>query len=330
MQIAIANNPNTDHKMLTELIESGSDHEVIWTASTRADLIASHKNNAPDLLLLDTRLSSKPSDCVQDIMNTSPCVILLMTSAVEGNEGAIFEAMRWGALDVAIIPASPKDKDSCKDFMHKVDIMTTLAETRSTERKAEKPDAVSLVVIGASTGGPNAIRTILADIPGNFEGHIIIVQHIDAEFLPGLASWLNEHTELDVNVAKDGDSLEKGKVLIAQGPDDLIITKKRTLKYVKPESGSAFNPSINVFFNSCVTNLRETGVAVILSGMGKDGAEGMKAMIEAGWETIAQDEATSAIYGMPKEAAARGAAKHVLAEENIARAILDRTQHKTE
>jgi two-component system response regulator WspF len=327
MKIAIASNPDTDHQMLSKLISEVSDDEMLWVTEDEGKICDLCINNKPDLLLLDIAFSEKPSDCVRCIQERSPCVILLIATKVEGNEPAIFEAMRWGALDVATIPASLKDKKSCRELMHKVDIMHTLADTPLASRVPKKSDAISLVVIGASTGGPNAIRTILADMPKDFEGNIIIVQHIDAEFLPGMASWLNGHTSLDVQVAKDGDTLKKGKVLIAQGPDDLIITKKRTLKYIKPKPNAAFIPSIDIFFTSCVENLREKGVTVILSGMGKDGALGMKAMSEAGWETIAQDEASSTIYGMPKEAASTGAAKHILAIDKIAKSILKFTQH---
>ncbi len=328
MKIAIASAPGRDDDILPCLTSSAPGHEVAWSITNENAILDMCLENKPDLLLLDLSFTKTPSDCVRKIMESAPCLILLATSTVAGNEPTIFEAMRWGALDVATIPASSRKKDCCKELLHKIEMMSSLAEPVGLAGMSGTASTSSLVAIGASTGGPSALRTILAGIPGDFQGNIVVVQHIDAEFLPGLASWLNSQTELEVEIAEDGDKLKYGKVLIAGGPDDLIITKDKTLEYVAPHGDAPFHPSIDALFRSCVDNLDETGVSVILSGMGKDGVAGMKAMSDAGWQTIAQDEATSAIYGMPKAAALKGAAKHIIAVDDIARAILKQTHYR--
>ena len=327
MKIAIASNPDTDYKMLSSLIASGSSHKIAWVTSDESGILDMCKEDHPDLLLFDIAFSKNASNCVKSIMDESPCAILLMASAVEGNEPAIFEAMRWGALDVATIPESLQKKDTCKEFLRHVKVLGRLAGTEAANTKPKQATVAPFVAIGSSTGGPNALRSILADLPADFQGHIVIIQHMDAEFLPGLASWLKSNIKLEVAIALNGDRLEKGKVLIACGPDDLVITKNMTLKTVTPEPGVPFHPSINTFFDSCVASMKNPGVGIILSGMGKDGASGLKAMNNAGWETIAQDEASSAIYGMPKEAAKTGAARHILSVDSIANAILEHTHY---
>ena len=328
MKIAIANSSDADCSLFKRLISSIPEYELIWTTSNGDDITSACTNDKPDLLLLDVAFSGKSSACIQSIMNDSPCTILLTANAVDGNEAQIFEAMRWGALDVAVSPESQKDIDNCKEFMRKLSIMNTLTQVKSPVPTVYKSTGIPLIAVGASTGGPNALTSILGDLPEDFEGCIIIVQHIDSEFVPGLVTWLDSHTKLDVQIASDGSKPEKGKVLVARGPKDLIITKNGTLRYVEPQLDTPYHPSINAFFDSCVTNLDVPGISVLLSGMGKDGVSGMLSMNQANWETITQDEATSVIYGMPKVAATSGAAKHVLALDKIAPAILEHTQSK--
>ncbi|MCF7974088.1 MAG: chemotaxis response regulator protein-glutamate methylesterase [Phycisphaerae bacterium] len=326
MKIAIANSSDADCSLFKRLISSIPEYKTTWTTNRGDEITSACANNTPDLLLLDVAFSGKSGACIQSIMNNSPCTILLTANAVDGNEARIFEAMRWGALDVAVSPKSLKDNDSCREFLRKVSIMSKLAHLKTPAKPVCQATGIPLVAIGASTGGPNALTSILGDFPEHFEGCIIIVQHIDSEFVPGLAAWLDNHTKLTVQIALNGDKPEKGKVLVARGPDDLIITKDHTLRYIKPQLDTPYHPSINTFFDSCVTNLDVPGISILLSGMGKDGVSGMLSMKEANWETITQDEATSVIYGMPKMAATSGAAKHVLPLDKIAPAILEHTQ----
>ena len=326
MKIAIANSSDEDCSLFKHLISSIPEYEIIWTTSNGDEITHDCINNKPDLLLLDVAFSGKSGACIKSIMTDSPCTILLTANAVDGNEARIFEAMRWGALDVAVSPESEKEADSCREFMRKISIMSKLAHLETPVETARKSTEIPLIAIGASTGGPNALTSILGGFPESFDGCIIIVQHIDPEFVPGLATWLDSHTKLDVHIALDGDKPEKGNVLVARGPDDLIITKDGTLRYVKPQLDTPYHPSINAFFDSCVTNLDMPGISVLLSGMGKDGVSGMLSIKQANWETITQDKATSVIYGMPKMAATSGAAKYVLSLDKIATAILEHTQ----
>lgn len=331
MKIALAHSSMTECKTLASLIRSATEHAILWSATTGDKTMEMCRKEKPDLLLLDVNLpEAKGAEYTRQIMSESPCAILVITSAVDKDTPRIFECMKWGALDIAIIPKSKDDAKNYTDFLRKISIMNKITNPEPTPPIVHAQSSFTpLVAIGSSTGGPKALITILGGFPADFDGSIIIIQHIDAEFAPGMAQWLNKHTELEVSIASDGDVPEKGRVLLAIGPDDLTITNRHVLKYVTPGSESPYHPSINTFFESCASNLKNQGIAVLLSGMGKDGVDGMHTMKDSGWYTIAQDEATSVIYGMPKMAAMSGSADDILAVDKIASAILNKIKSKT-
>jgi two-component system response regulator WspF len=179
-----------------------------------------------------------------------------------------------------------------------------------------------LVVVGASTGGPEALRKILAALPGPLDFAMIVVQHLGELFVPGLASWLAKETGLDVSVIVAGWKPIAGQVAIACTSDHVILDRAGKLVYVREPEKSVHRPSVDVFFASLLTSPAEPGTAVLLTGMGDDGAEGLKALHDAGWATIIQDEATSVVWGMPRAALKRGAADQTLPVEKIGEAIL--------
>jgi chemotaxis response regulator CheB len=160
------------------------------------------------------------------------------------------------------------------------------------------------VAIGASAGGPAAVAELLAGLPRTFPGALVIVQHIDAAFTEGLATWLARDTPLSVRLARDGDSLTAGEALVAAGPEHLVLDGTGRLRYRAEPRHGPYHPSVDVFFHSVAKHARADVAGVLLTGMGRDGAAGLQALRHAGALTIAQDRATSAIYGMPKAAVA--------------------------
>jgi two-component system response regulator WspF len=175
-----------------------------------------------------------------------------------------------------------------------------------------------LVVIGASAGGPAALAVLLKGLPANFPAAIVIVQHVDERFVDGLASWLGEQCSLPVRLAQEGERPEVGTVLVAGHGGHLTIRTDGRLAYVSEPRTVAFCPSIDVFFQSVCERWPGSAVGVLLTGMGADGALGLKALRLKGLHTIAQDQATSAVYGMPKAAAAAQAAVDILPLDRIA------------
>jgi chemotaxis response regulator CheB len=175
-----------------------------------------------------------------------------------------------------------------------------------------------LVVIGASAGGPAALAVLLKGLPARFPAAIVIVQHVDERFVDGLAAWLGEQSSMAVRLAREGDRPEIGAALVAGHGGHLTMRSDGRLGYAAEPRNHAFCPSIDVFFQSVCERWPGRAVGVLLTGMGADGALGLKALRLKGLHTIAQDQATSAVYGMPKAAAAAQAAVDILPLNRIA------------
>ena len=181
---------------------------------------------------------------------------------------------------------------------------------------------MKLVAIGASAGGPAAIATILRALPVGFPAAIVIVQHIDADMAVGMADWLSTQTPLAVRAAQEGDRPSPGAALVAATPDHLILKARDRVGYTREPIDYAYRPSVDAFFQSVRRHWQGEAVGVLLSGMGGDGAKGLKALRDQGRYTIAQDQQTSAVYGMPKAAAKLDAAVDILPVERIAAALI--------
>lgn len=175
-----------------------------------------------------------------------------------------------------------------------------------------------LLVIGASSGGPAALSKILGGLPKDFPVPIVIVQHLDEQFTGSMAEWLSHDSPWPVRIAKADDRLATGTIWLANARDHLVVKRTETLGYVAEPVASSYRPSIDVFFQSVNRFWRGSAVAVLLTGMGSDGALGLKALREKGHYTIAQDAASSAVYGMPKAAAELQAATEILPLDRIA------------
>jgi len=175
-----------------------------------------------------------------------------------------------------------------------------------------------MVAIGASAGGPAALAQLLSGLPKEFPAAIVVVQHVDEKFVDGMAGWLNQISPLPVRVANEGDRPVIGTVLLAGSGDHLEFKTADKLGYSPEPKDTAYRPSIDVFFDSISRKWKGQAAAVLLTGMGRDGAVGLRALRDRGIHTIAQDEKSSAVYGMPKAAAELEAAVDVLALDQIA------------
>jgi two-component system response regulator WspF len=179
-----------------------------------------------------------------------------------------------------------------------------------------------MVALGASTGGPNAVAIILRGLPANLGATVVVVQHLDVQFAPGLVDWLDEQTGLTVSLAREGMKPEVGGVFVAGTNDHLVIGADLAFHYTANPVDYVYRPSVDEFFLSLCRHWPQPGVACLLTGMGRDGAQGLLALRKAGWRTLAQDEKTSIVYGMPRAAAEIGAAEESLPVELIPAAIL--------
>lgn len=332
MRIAIVNDLALAITSIRRVIEHDGAHSVAWVARDGLDALARFAADEPDLVLLD--LVMPHLDGVQTtklIREHSRCPILIVTAQAGRSSGQIFEAMGHGALDVVNLPVlTGSPAESGQELLKKIARIERLQGGRAAPGRPTSPGAATpaaarrrppLIAIGASTGGPKTLATVLAPLPRSLKAAVVVVQHIDAQFAPGLVSWLDGQVPLPVRAAEAGQEPQAGTVLIAVSNDHLVLRADGRFAYQAEPLEEPYRPSVDAFFASLVKHWRDPGVAVLLTGMGRDGGKGMLALRRAGWHTIAQDEASCAVYGMPKAAVELGGAVEVLPPEAIARSL---------
>ncbi|ACK69961.1 response regulator receiver modulated CheB methylesterase [Gloeothece citriformis PCC 7424] len=329
MKIAIVNQTGTLLEFLRRTIATVPDYQIIWTATDGVQAISNSRANPPDLILMDMMRSNLDgAKTTQEIMKQSPCPILMVTDSLKRDSSKIFEAMSYGALDVVHLPFlnSYHQSENSEILLNKIAMIGTLTGLVRKRKRSLTPlcSLPFLVIIGASTGGPGAIAFLLSQLPVNFPAAIVVVQHLDYQFVPDFVQWLDRQTPLTVLLAHEGNRPEIGKVLLAGSNDHLFLSPNLTLTYTQEPLNYPFRPSVDVFFKSVAQHWHRKGIAILLTGMGKDGAQGLSQLREAGWHTIAQDQQSSVIYGMPKAAVELNAATQVLSLEAISLTLLNR------
>lgn len=339
MKIAIVNDMFIAIEALRRVVLTIAEHQIVWIAKDGAEAVAKCAKNTPDLILMDLIMPVMDGvEATRQIMKRSPCAILIVTVSIEQNSAKVFEAMGYGALDAVNTPVlgDKSTPGAALALLGKIAMISKLADKPnpplSTLLRPAIPlqpsSSLPLIAIGSSTGGPKALSTILARLPADFGAAIVIVQHVDAQFAGGMVDWLNQLTPLTVKKASVGDRPQKGIVLVACTNDHLCLQSNQTLNYVREPIDYPYRPSIDVFFKSVAHYWATQGTAVLLTGMGRDGAEGLRLLRDVGWHTIAQDQSSCAVYGMPRAAAELNAAVEVLNPEAIAATLMHRTAIK--
>lgn len=328
MRVAIVNDVMIAVEVLRRVLAPAPDIEVAWVARDGAEAVARCAEDLPDVVLMDLIMPVMDGvEATRRIMQDSPCAILVVTSTVDGNAAKVFEAMGHGALDAVGTPVlGPAGDVGGGDAL--LAKLATLRRLLGNPGSKSPPlpagDCPQMVLLGSSTGGPKALADVLAGFPAGFDLPLVIVQHVDVEFAAGLAEWLTTQCLLPVRVAREGAAPERGVALLAASNDHLVLTPDRRFTYTPDPLDCPYRPSVDAMFRSAVRNWPTPGVAALLTGMGRDGAEGLLALRQAGWHTVAQDQATSVVYGMPKAAADLGGAMEVLPIDRVAPALLAR------
>jgi two-component system response regulator WspF len=329
MRIAIVNDMLLAVEAMRRVLNGADGHQVAWTARTGAEAVERCAKDRPDLVLMDLIMPEMDGvEATRRIMAHTPCAIVVVTASVNDHASKVFEAMGAGALDAVNTPvlAGPAGLEGAKGLLAKVETIRRLISPvnprkfAATGTPVERPADLKhdrLVVIGASAGGPAALARILSDLPADFPASVAIVQHVDVQFAKGLADWLGGHTPLRVRLAEEGDHPEAGTVVLAGRDHHLVLTSSLRWGYMRARVDSSHRPSVDVFFQSVNQHWKRTVVGVLLTGMGRDGAAGLQALRQNGHHTIAQDEASSAVYGMPKAAVELRAATEILALDKI-------------
>ena len=331
MRIAIVNDVRAASEALRRIVERLPGHELAWIAADGVEAVAQARRDRPDLILMDLLMPHLDgAEATRQIMATAPCAILVVTATVSGNISLVYDAMGHGALDAVDTPVlgPAGEVAGVGPLVEKIGLIAKLVAAPTAAPRTQPGPAASgparLLVVGASTGGPKALCELLLPLPRDWSTATVIVQHVDVAFAPGLAAWLADRTGRSVQVAEHGQRPRPGDVLLAGTNDHLVMAAGGALEYRVEPRDVFFRPSVDVFFESVAAHGPKSGVAVVLTGMGRDGARGLAALRHKGWHTIAQDEATSVVWSMPKAAIEAAAACEVLPVARMPAAITAR------
>jgi len=344
IRVLIVDDMKTIRMSLRFILESDPELTVMGEAASGEDAVAFCRKSRPDIITMDINMPGMGGyEAIRQIMSEAPCPIVVIT-AIESQSlmDVSFKALALGALTVLPKLKGPlPDDPEAKSLIQQIKIMAGVKVVRRSLRTESPPtmpnkavvqpaapakDTVSfklhkaaqVVAIGLSTGGPPALQTILSGLPSSFPLPIVIVQHISQGFMFGLASWLSNVTPFRCKVGELGETIKPGTVYLA--PDNTHLTFKGTsnLWFDSSDPVGGHRPSATVLFESVAQNFGAKAIGILLTGMGQDGARGLKAMHEAGAYTIAQDEASSLIFSMPKAAIELNAVREVLGINQIA------------
>jgi two-component system, chemotaxis family, response regulator WspF len=341
MRIALVNDVVTALEAMRRAIVSTREHRIAWIAHDGAEALELCARDTPDLILMDLIMPRMDGvEATRRIMARTPCAIVVVTANVSDRPAKVFEAMGVGALDAVNTPVieRPGERGSAGALLAKIETIRRLIGAGRRKSLLTSPPPVvrhsvphrsQLIVMGASAGGPTALAKVLAPLPADLPAPVVIVQHVDAQFVAGLASWLGSQTALRVRLAREGDRPEAGTAMLAGGDSHLVFTGPTRLAYTDKPVNCSYCPSIDLLFNSAERYWPGDVIGVLLSGMGRDGALGLRALHARGHHTIAQDRSSSAAYGMPGAAAELHAASEILALDKIGPRLRNFVTQKT-
>jgi len=327
-------------KVLQRLLQSSPDIAVVGTATNGKEALEIIPQVQPQVICTDLHMKGMDGlELTQQVMAKFAIPILVISNSVQKEDTSnTFKLLQAGAVDVFPKPRAGQasDYEQVKEkliaklkILSGVSVFTKPLKPSPVEETIPsfspksispfpKHTSIRVVTIGASTGGPQALQNILSQLPSHFPVPVICTQHISSGFLQGLVDWLSSQCQLPVAIAQPGELLLPGKVYFAPEKSHLELNSQNRLIYVDQPLVDGHCPSITVMFKSVAQFYGSGTAAVLLTGMGKDGAAGMRAIAQAGGLTIAQDEKTCVVFGMPKEAIALGGAHHILPIQEIA------------
>lgn len=347
IRVLIVDDSAVVRKTLSDILNADSGIEVIGSASDPYIAVAKIKQTVPDVITLDVEMPRMDGiTFLQKIMSQHPIPVIMISSLTGERSETALKALEYGAVDII-----QKPKMGAKQFIEEskvliIDAIKAAALSKVRHPRLLKPiqpklsaDAVlakpsskamiqtteKIVVVGASTGGTEALRVFLEAMPTDSPG-IVVVQHMPEHFTRSFALRLNELCAMTVKEAEDGDSVIRGHVLIAPGNKHTLLKRSGARYYVEVKNGplvSRHRPSVDVLFRSAARYAGKNAIGIIMTGMGDDGASGMKEMHDAGAKTIAQDESSCVVFGMPKEAIKLNAVDRIISLNMIPASVLE-------
>jgi two-component system chemotaxis response regulator CheB len=346
-RVLIVDDSASVRQTLAAVLSEDPEIEVLGVASDPFIAAARIRDEIPDVITLDVEMPRMDGiTFLRKLMSQHPIPVVMCSSLVEAGSETLLQALEAGAVEVIVKPRIGITDHLAEHRTQICDAVKAAAKARirggsQPRREPERKltaDAMlppptaramartteSIVCIGASTGGTESLREVLEALPADTPG-IVIVQHMPEKFTASFAKRLDSLCAMEVKEAEDGDAVLRGRVLIAPGNLHTMLERSGARYHVKVKTGplvSRHRPSVDVLFRSAARSAGSNAVGVIMTGMGDDGARGLEEMKQAGAATIAQDEATSVVFGMPKEAIARGCVDRIASLERIAFEIL--------
>ena len=350
IRVLIVDDSALVRSLLSDILSADASIEVVGVAGDAHVARDKIKLLNPDVLTLDVEMPKMDGiTFLKNLMRLRPMPVVMVSSLTERGADVTLDALALGAVDYLSKPKidlAATLKDYSEELIEKIKTAAK-ASVRALDprraaligaRPAHSTDAVlpkagsskpmrttdRIIAIGASTGGTEAIKEVLIRLPPDAPG-VVIAQHIPKAFSTPFARRMNDCSQVTVYEAQDGQQVLAGHAYIAPGDRHLMVVRDGARYVCKLDDGVPVNrhkPSVDVLFRSLAQNAGRNAIGVLLTGMGKDGAKGLKEMLDAGSQTIAQDEASSVVWGMPGEAVSLGAAQHVLPLDNVANKAL--------
>lgn len=329
--------------LLVHVLSSDAEIQIVGAVASGEDALEVNRRTQPDVITMDIHLPNMDGfDTTRKIMETKPTPIVIVSGTPNLKDAAItFRAMEAGALAVVETPpgvGNSEHQTAAAELLRTVKLMSEVKVVRRWVRPPQgtgvrtyppkcqpelkhQADDIKIVAIGASTGGPIALQTILSSLPRDFPVSLLVVQHMTRGFTSGFVEWLKGSCVLPVRVARDGERICSGQVYVAPDDAHMKVAHRETILLTKDELENGLRPSVSQLFRSIATVYGRNAVGVLLTGMGKDGSQELKLMKEKGAITIAQDRESSVVHGMPGEAIKLEAATYVLSPDKIAAAL---------
>lgn len=339
IKVLLVDDSPTARLILSQMVNSAPDMKLVGQAVDGLQAVQMVTELSPDIILMDVTMPRMDGlEATREIMNVKPTPIIVISATAEANETSLaFEAVNAGALQVLQKPGGPQSPNYDTYVKGLLDTLRAMSDVRvirhvksgrsTASGRGEAPSVptrtaqIELIAIVSSTGGPQALGEIIKTLPANFSLPVVIVQHIAPDFVTPLVDWLSTLSRLPVRVAQPGAHPLPGTIYIAPGSKHLVLTRDRRFELSDTPANLLHMPSGDVLLESVARSYGPRGVGVVLTGMGADGARGLRAMYDEGAMTIAQNEASCIVFGMPQQAIALGAARLTLPPTEIGRVL---------